>query len=208
MDRVVDEQAASGKVTDSMINVSSDWANWIDCIWHIYWVQMLVCEIPNIAMNFRSAGVWAHLPNLPRSNRKRSFSMKRKPTEVQERFRSKWMARRTSIQIIPVQYWILFSTQSTRNVNMSVLMRRSGCWMPIRFAKQQMTVLQARGIQFQAYPELSWWRTRFRLYGSSWEDKFEMLICQEHWWRMKWVLERLSPGLQRQCFANWWLRKL
>ena len=30
-----------------------------------------------------------------------------------------------------------------------------------------------------------------------------MLICQEHWWRMKWVLERLSPRLQQQCFANW-----
>jgi hypothetical protein len=32
---------------------------------------------------------------------------------------------------------------------------------------------------------------------------WEMLICQEHWWRMKWVLERLSPRLQLQCFANW-----
>jgi len=37
---------------------------------------------------------------------------------------------------------------------------------------------------------------------------FGMLICQEHWWRMKRVLERLLPRLQRQCFANWWLRKL
>ena len=26
---------------------------------------MLVCDIPNIAMSFRSAGVWAHLPNCP-----------------------------------------------------------------------------------------------------------------------------------------------
>jgi len=37
---------------------------------------------------------------------------------------------------------------------------------------------------------------------------FGMLICQEHWWRMKWVLERLSPRLLRQCFANCSPRKL
>jgi len=75
---------------------------------------MLVCEIPNIAMNSRSTRVWARLPNLPHSNWKRSLRTKRRPTKVQERFRSKWrMARRSSIQIMPVQYWALFSTQST-----------------------------------------------------------------------------------------------
>jgi len=115
---------------------------------------MLVCEIPNITMNFRSARVSAHLPNLPRCNRKRSLRMKRRLTQVQERFRSKWMAKRSSIQIIAVQCWVLFSTQSTTNLNMSVLMRRSGCWMPILFANQQMTVFQATSIQFQAYLEL------------------------------------------------------
>jgi len=169
---------------------------------------MLVCEIPNIAMNFRSTRVWAHLPNLPRSNWKRSLRTKRRPTKVQERFRSKWrMARRSFIQILPIQYEALFSTQSTTNLNMSVLMRWSGCWMSILFANQQMTVFQARSIQFQACLELSFWRTRFGPSGSSWGDGCGMLICQEHWWRMKWVLERLSPWLQRQCSANWWLRK-
>jgi hypothetical protein len=29
-----------------------------------------------------------------------------------------------------------------------------------------------------------------------------MLICQEHWWQMIWVLERLSRRLQQQFFAN------
>jgi len=114
-DRLVDEEAAGGKETDSSINVSSDWGNRIHYIPHICWVQMLVCEISNIAMNFWSAGVWAHLPNLPKGNWMRSLRMKRWPTKVEERFRSKRMARRTSIQIIPVQYSILFSKQSTTN---------------------------------------------------------------------------------------------
>ena len=55
-ERVADEEAG-GKETDSSINVSSDRVNRIDCIPHIHWVGMLVCEIPNIAMNLRSAGV-------------------------------------------------------------------------------------------------------------------------------------------------------
>jgi len=169
---------------------------------------MLVCEIPNIAMNSRSAGVWAHLPNLPRSNWKRSLRMKWRPTKVQERFRSKWrMARRSSIHIMPDQYWGLFSTQSTTNLNRSILMRRSGCWMSILFANQQMTVFQATSIQFQACLELSFWCTRFGPSGSSWGDGCGMLISQEHWWRMKWGLERLSPWLQREWFPNCWLRK-
>jgi len=169
---------------------------------------MLVCEIPNIAMNSRSAGVSSHLPNLPRSDWKRSLRTKRRRTKVRERFMSKWMVRRSSIQITPFQYWVLFPTQSTTNLNMSVLMRRSGCWIPILFANPQRTVFQATNIQFQACPELSIWRTRFGPFSSSWGDGFGMLICQEHWWRMKWVLERLSPRLQRQCFVNWRLRKL
>jgi len=170
---------------------------------------MLVCEIPNIAMNFRSATVWAHLPNWPRSNWMRSLMTNRIRSKVQERFRSKWrMAKRSSIQIIPVQSWAPFSTQSTMNLNTSVLMRRSGRWMHIRFANQQMTVFQATNIQFQACRELSFWHTRCGPSGSSWGDGYGMLICQEHWWPMKWVLERLSPWLQQQCFANCWLRKL
>jgi len=169
---------------------------------------MLVCELPNIALNCRSAGVWAHLPNLPRTNWKRSLRTKWRPTNVQERFRSKCAVRRSSIQIIPAQYWALFSTQSTTNLNMGVLMRRSGCWMSILFANQQMTVFQATNIQFQACPELSFWCTKLWPYGSMWGGGFGMLICQEHWWRMKWVLARLSHLLQRQCFGNWWLRKL
>ena len=48
---------AGGKETDSSINVSSDWVNRIDYIPHTGWVQMLVCDIPNIVENFRSAGV-------------------------------------------------------------------------------------------------------------------------------------------------------
>jgi len=167
---------------------------------------MLVGEIPNIEMNFRSAGVWAHPPNLPQSNWKSSLRMKRRPTTVQERFRSKCrVARRSSIQIIPVQYWALFSTT---NLYMNVLTRLSGCWISILFTNQQMTVFQATSIQFHACLELSFSHTRFGPSGLSWGDGCGMLLCQEHWWWMKWDLERLSPLLQRQCFANWWLRKL
>jgi len=147
---------------------------------------MLVCEIPNIVMNSRSAGVWAHLPSLTRSNQKRSLSRRRRPTKEQERFRSKWrMARRSSIHIIPFQYWALFSSQWTMNLNMSVLMRRSGCWIPILFANQQRTVFQATNIQFQACLELSFWRTRFGPSGTSCGNGFGMLTCQEHWWQRK-----------------------
>jgi len=170
---------------------------------------MLVCEIPIIAMKFRRAGVLAHLPNLTRRHWKRSLRTKRIPTKMQQGFRNKWrMARRSSIQKIPVQHWALFSTQSTTNLNLSVLMRQSGCWLSILFANQQMTMFQATSIQFQTCLELSFWRTRFGPSGSLRGDGFWMLICQEHWWRMKWVVERLSPWLQRQCFVNWWLRKL
>jgi len=94
--------------------------------------------------------------------------------------------------------------QSTTNLNM----RRSGCWMSILFADKQMTVFQGTNIPFQACREQSFWGTRFGPSGSSWGDGYTMLIYQEHRWRMKWILERLSPQLQWQCFANWWLRKL
>ena len=166
------------------MNVSSDWVNRIDYIPHIDWVQMLVCEIPNIAMNFRSTGVWAHQPNLPQSNRKRSFQMKSWTTKVQEILRSKWMVSWSSIQIIPVQYWALFSTQSTTKLNMSSLMRQSGCWMPIRFSNHQKTVSQATSVQFLACPEWCYWRTSFGPYGSLWGGGIGILICQERWWRM------------------------
>jgi len=170
---------------------------------------MLVCEIPNIAMNFRSAGVWGHLPNLDRTNWKRSLRTKWRRTKVQVRFRCKWrMGRRSSIQRTPVQYWALFSIQSTTNLNTSVLMQRSGCWMPIVFANHQVTVFQAKRIQFQACLGPGFWCTRFGPSGSSWGDGCGMLICQEHWWWMKWVLERLSPQWQQHWLASCWLRRL
>jgi len=50
---------------------------------------MLVCEIPNITMNFRSARVQANLPNLPRSNWKRLLGTKWRLTTVEGRFRRK-----------------------------------------------------------------------------------------------------------------------
>jgi len=160
-------------------------------------------------MNFRSAGTWAHLPSSHRSNWKSSLRTNRTQTNVQERFRSKWrMVRRSSIQQIPTLYLIRFSVQSTTNLNTSVLRRQSGCWMLILFVNHRMTTFQATNIRFQACPELSSWRTRFGPSGSLWGDGFGMLTCQEHWWRMKWVLERLSPWLQLQWFANWWLRKM
>jgi len=104
------DEEAGGRETDSIINVSSDWVNRIDCIPHIYWVQMLVCKIHNIVMNFRSAKVWADQSNIPRSLWTRSLRMKTRLTMVRRRFRSNWMARSTFIQIIPVPYWILFWT--------------------------------------------------------------------------------------------------
>jgi len=86
-------------------------------------------------------------------------------------------------------------------------MRQSGCWMSILFTNEQMTVFQARSILFQACLELSFWGTRFGPSGSSWGYGIALLICQEHWWRMRWVMERFSSQLQQQCFANWWRRK-
>jgi len=160
-------------------------------------------------MNFRSARIWAHLSSLDRSNCRRSLRTKRAQTKLHGRFRSKSrMVRRSWIQQIPAQYWIRFSVQSTRNLNTSVEMRKSTYWIPSQFVNQQMSGFQATSIQFQACPELCFWRARSGASGSSCRDGFRMLICQELWWRMKWVLERLSPRLQWQCFANWWLTKL
>jgi len=129
--------------------------------------------------------VWAYQPNLPRSDWNRSFRAKRRPTKVQKSFRSKWMASMSLIQIIPVQYWALFSQQSMKNLNMSVLLRRSGCWMRIQFGIQQMTVFQATSIHFQACPEQSFWRTTFWRSGSLWEGVFVILIWQQSWLQMK-----------------------
>jgi len=165
--------------------------------------------MPNITRNSRSTGIWTHLPSSQRSNWKRSFRMKRTHTNVPGRFRSKWrMVTGFSIQTMPVECWILFSIQSTTNLNTSVLMRWSGCWMPILFANQQMTMLQATSIQFQTCPEPTVWRTRLGPYGALWGGGFGILICQECWWWMKWVLARLSPQWQQQWYANCWLRKL
>jgi len=184
-------EAAGGSGTDSSINESSDWVNRIDYIPHIYSVQVLVCEIPNITMNFRRAGVWDHQPNLPRSSWKRWLRTKKRPTNVQERFKSRWMTRRFLIQIIPVQYWALFSTQATTNLNMSILMRGSGCGLPIWFAIQPTTLFQGRRIQFQACPEWSFGCTCSGPYGSLWGDGYGILICQKRWWRMKCGLARI-----------------
>jgi len=46
--------------------------------------------------------------------------------------------------------------------------------------------------------ELSFWHTRFGPSRSLCGWGFGMLIWQEHWWKMKWVLERLSPRWQQQ----------
>ena len=155
---------------------------------------LLLSEIPNIGMNFRTAGIWAYLPSLHPRDWKRSLRMKRTRTNVQGSFRSKWrMVRRFLIQKIKAQYWIRFSIQSTTNLNISVLMKQSGWWMRVLFANHQITVLQAASIQWQTCLESSFWHTRFGPSGSSWGDGFGILICQKHWWRMEWVLERLSP---------------
>jgi len=169
---------------------------------------MVVCEIPTIAMNSRSAGVWAHQPNLAYCNYKRSFAMKWRPTKVQERFRSKWMVKRTSIQKIQVQYWILFSIPSTVNLNISVLMSQLDCWMHIQVTIQWMTVFKARNIPFQAGQEWRFRRNRFGPFGSLWGGEFGILICQERGWQMKWLLARLSPQWQWQWYGNCWFKKL
>ena len=169
---------------------------------------MLVCEIPNIVMQFWSAIVWADQLNLPWSNWQRSLRMRRRPTKVQEGFRCKWRARRSSIQIIPVQNWPLFSILPKMNLNMSVLIRWSGCWMPILFINQQMTLFQATRIQFQACPEPNVRHTRSGPFGWLWEGGFGILICQGQRWWMKWVLTRLSPQWQHRWYANCWRRKL
>jgi len=101
---VVDEEAG-GKETDSTINVSFDWVNRINYIPRTCWVRKPVCEISNLMMNFKSTGVGAHQPNIHQSNRKWSLRTNRRPSKMRERFKSKWMARRSSIQITPVQYW-------------------------------------------------------------------------------------------------------
>jgi len=151
----------------------------------------------------RSARECADLPSLNQSNQKKSLKTNRTERQVQRRFRCKWwMVRRSSIKPIPAQFWILFRRPWTTNLNMSVLMRQWGCWMLILFINEQMTVFQATCIQFQACPELSVWCNRFGPSRSSWGGGFWRLICQQHWWRMKKVLERLPPQLQRQCFAN------
>jgi len=129
-------------------------------------------------------------------------------SSTEERFRSKWMVRRSSIQMMPVEHCALFLTQRTTNSNISVFRWWSGCWMPIWFADQQITVFQATSIQFLGCPELSFWLPRFGPYGSLWAGRFGMLICQEHRLWMKWVIKWHSPQWQKQWNANSWARKL
>jgi len=175
---------------------------------------LLLSEIPNNEINFRSARIWAYLPSLHPSNGTRSFRMKWKQTKVQRRLTSKWkMVWRLSIQKIQAEYGILFSMQSTTHLNTSLLMKQPGCWMRILCANHQMSVIRATSIQFQACPELSFWQTKFGPSGSSWGDGFRMLICQEHWWRMKLVLDSVSNGsgpslqvrvgVQTEPLPNW-----
>jgi len=129
-------------------------------------------------MIISSPGVCAYLPSLHQPNWKRSLRMTRKQTKVQGRFRSKWrMERRSSIQIIQVDYWILFSIQSTTSLNMSVLMGRSYCWMPIQFAYRRLTVSPATRIQFRACLEPNLWPIRSGQYGSLWGDGFGIVKC-------------------------------
>jgi len=166
---------------------------------------MLVCEIPIITMNFSSAGVWAHLPNLPQSNWKGSLRTKRRPTKEQERFTSKWMVRSTLIQIMPVQYQILISTQSTTNLNMSVLIRWSGCWMPIRFINQKMTMFPATTIEFQACPERSFWHIRLGPYCWLWEDGFRIWYARSAGgrWNGSWQDFHLGGSSNVMQIAYW-----
>jgi len=84
----VENEVAGRKGIGSSGNVSSDWVNRIDYIPHIYWVQMHDCEIPNITMNFLSAGVWALQPNVYRTNWRQSMRTKRSLTNLHGRFRS------------------------------------------------------------------------------------------------------------------------
>jgi len=189
----VEDEMAGGKWIGSSINVSSDWVNTIDYIPYIYWVQTHVCEIPNITMNFISAGVWAKQPNVVQSKWRRSLRMKRRLTNVHGRFRSKWMARRPLTQLSPVQHWALFSSQSKMNLNRFVLVRWLSFGMPIWLANWSTTKSLATCIQFEAYPEPRFWCARFGQYGSLWEDAFGIHICQERWWQLKWASGRCLP---------------
>jgi len=55
-ERVEDEEAC-GQVICSTIIVSSDWVNRNDYVLHIYWVQILDYEIPDVMTNFRDTGL-------------------------------------------------------------------------------------------------------------------------------------------------------
>jgi len=160
-------------------------------------------------MNCRSTGVWAHLSSLHRSNCNRSLRSKRKQTTVHRRCRSKWwMVKRPTIQILPIQYRILFSIQSRVSLNMSVLIGLSGRWIPVQFANRKQTKSLAPSIQFQTFLEQRFWCTKFGQYGWLWGDGVGIQICQECWWQIKWVLGRLLPHWQRLWYAICWLRRL
>ena len=100
------------------------------------------------------------------------------------------MLRRFSIQIIAVQYWMLFSMHSTTNLNTTILIVQSGNWMLVGFANRKRTESPASSIKFQGCPEWSFGCTRLGYYGSLWRDGFWIQICQGHWWLMKWDLAK------------------
>jgi len=160
-------------------------------------------------MNFRCTRVWAHLPSLHHSNWKILFRTQRYQTERQGRFRSKWMmVRRSSIQIIAVQYWTLFSIHPTTNSHKNVSMRLVRCWMPCSFDNLKLTESQVWSIHFLACLEPSFWYTWVGQYCSLWGDGFGIKICQKCQWQMKCVLPRLLPQWQCIWYANYWLRRL
>jgi len=198
----VEDEVAGRKEFGSSIDVSSDWVNRITYIPHICWVQMIVCEIPNITMNFRSIGVWAHQPKLPWSNWQQSLRMNRRLTNEQGSLRNKRKVRRSAIQIIPVQYWALFATQSTTTLDMGVETHWRGVWILVWFANWSMTKLLGTCIHFRACLALGFWHTWFGQYGSLWADGFAIKICQECWWQMQWATGWCLPQWQWLSYAN------
>jgi len=170
---------------------------------------LLVCDIPKAAKNLSIARVWSLLSSLHQSNWKRSLRLKRQQRKVPGWFESKWrMVRRSLIQIIAVQYWIIFSIQSTTNLHTRGWFSQSGSWMAVWIANHKLTNSLESTIQFEAYLEQIFWCSKFGRCGSLWGDEFGIWICQECWWQMKQVLARLLSQWQQQWYANCWLRRL
>jgi len=72
-------------------------------------------------------------------------------TQVWGRLQHTWrLARRSLIQIIAEQEWILFPIESTMNLNVSVMMSKKGFSMLILFVTQYLTMSLSTSIQFQS----------------------------------------------------------